>query len=179
MPASGNPYLILAKQYIATRLNRAKATEPITLSPTVLAAYDAATNFFMSAAAGTSAVPTSGLNTLLENYIQATHCGSSQVNPLAVNKKQGISIHGGNKPTIVTYPNPATDNIQIQFSDFSGEKLNIMIYDLRGALILSKQIDNTPFYGLNIGDITRSSGVYVIRVTDEKSSVSKLFNVQK
>ena len=61
------------------------------------------------------------------------------------------------------YPNPASDELTIQFSD----NLNhvILIYDMYGKLVLSKITSETEI--LNISNL--SNGIYIIKIDDRQN----------
>lgn len=61
---------------------------------------------------------------------------------------------------LVTYPNPATDHIEIRFNTNSGEYVSIRVYDMTGKAVLNRDIGRLPageqhlqlnLNGLNVG----------------------------
>lgn len=60
-------------------------------------------------------------------------------------------------------PNPATDFINIQSSDFQPNKTDIEVIDMRGKPILSLQEEITENYRLDISSL--SAGIYLLRLT--------------
>jgi hypothetical protein len=84
----------------------------------------------------------------------------------------GIKEINNNAVNIVVYPNPVTDNLQIEFnSEIRSEKLELKIYDVVGNLVFEKSIT------ANKATVDISSfpcGVYVVEVrTDRGIEVRK------
>ena len=77
-----------------------------------------------------------------------------------------------NENTLSIYPNPASENITINFSSTS-KHISIKIYDATGRLV--KNIENVKSGENTINISELESGLYLINVNDGKSSVTKRF----
>ena len=78
----------------------------------------------------------------------------------------------------VIYPNPAQDQIELRFGDAYQQPLKIEIIDERGRIVFEKQflsIQNTIPLGL---PSTLSSGVYILRLSNELDCFDKKLIVQ-
>jgi len=83
----------------------------------------------------------------------------------------GINDYENNN-SLSIYPNPASDNITINFTSTS-KNASIKIYDARGRLV--KNIENVKS-GENMISLNElGNGLYLINVGDGKSSVTKRF----
>ncbi|MBL0330958.1 MAG: T9SS type A sorting domain-containing protein [Bacteroidetes bacterium] len=77
-----------------------------------------------------------------------------------------------NENTIAIYPNPAADNITINFTSTS-KNVSIKIYDARGRLV--KSIANVKSGETNFNISELESGLYLINVNDGNTSTTKRF----
>ncbi|SDG78077.1 beta strand repeat-containing protein [Psychroflexus sediminis] len=75
--------------------------------------------------------------------------------------------------TIAVYPNPVIgERLSISHQQaFSGNEVNLQLFDLQGRLVLDQKIDNAPQVEVNIGS-DLSSGVYILKLSDGKVSQS-------
>lgn len=74
--------------------------------------------------------------------------------------------------SVSIYPNPATDNIIINYTS-SSKNVSVKIYDATGRLV--KVINNTRSGENNIGISELDKGLYLINIMDGKTSVTKRF----
>ena len=80
-----------------------------------------------------------------------------------------------NQQAFEIYPNPAQDQITIEFSDTSLPASNINIYDLNGRIVKSYKFDEQQSSNLNLNISDISTGVYLVKTESSKgSSVEKL-----
>lgn len=72
---------------------------------------------------------------------------------------------------IITFPNPATDHIQVSFSGNKSGKMDVSVLDLKGALVIKKQtITSDDFIELN----NLNAGSYLLHIeADGKVAVKK------
>jgi len=77
-----------------------------------------------------------------------------------------------NKIDVLMYPNPASDSLQISISNNTLN--NITIYDLKGAIVLSKS--NISSSKKSIKTNSLKSGIYMVKITSEdgNSIIQKL-----
>jgi hypothetical protein len=78
--------------------------------------------------------------------------------------------------TMSLYPNPATDNINIDISNIKGNKLTIKIFNVRGEQILDKEYKNCTSEFSNrllVGEYPK--GVYILYLINEKSVIQEKF----
>ena len=76
---------------------------------------------------------------------------------------------------IIIYPNPAKDNINISLGKLSSFNNLISIYDVNGKLISQK---NTSLYIETIDTSNFSSGIYALRVENEKYTFIKKISIE-
>jgi len=85
-------------------------------------------------------------------------------------------VSGIKEPTISNkmnvFPNPASDLITLEWDNYAKEGAEVSIYDIRGQLILQKEI-NSSFTNFDIQNF--SKGVYFITLKDSKSIIEKKF----
>ncbi|MBK8926649.1 MAG: choice-of-anchor I family protein [Crocinitomicaceae bacterium] len=104
---------------------------------------------------------------MYEVYVTNTDgcTGSAQIN---VNFTQ---VEESENSTILLYPNPAHDLVNIQFGELTNA--SFVIRDARGAIVYSSDFINSNQIMINTS--TMAEGIYFIHVTDgEKTSVLKL-----
>jgi hypothetical protein len=74
--------------------------------------------------------------------------------------------------SLTIYPNPATDNIQIDFS--SGENsILVNIFDMGGKLVLSKTVNNDLLIKISVQSL--GAGIYSLQVSDGIQKVAGIF----
>lgn len=66
------------------------------------------------------------------------------------------------------YPNPNNGNFNIQFANNSsnGNRVKVLVYDMRGRVILENNFENSATFNHNIQLNNAQSGVYLLTVTD-------------
>lgn len=74
---------------------------------------------------------------------------------------------------ISVYPNPATDQLQVQFSKELGLGTSLSIQDLSGRTILKDDLPNSVG-GVRTYQVSNlPSGIYLIRITNDKTNITK------
>ena len=81
------------------------------------------------------------------------------------------------KPVV---PNPAIDELNIQFSLAKGNKINIQVYDLSGQMV-AQPISN-KYYGmgqhsLRMEDLQLKSGLYFLTVSSPEFKLNTKFSI--
>ena len=78
------------------------------------------------------------------------------------------------------YPNPNNGNFNIQFSSNSsnGNGVKVLVYDMRGRLILENNFENNATFNQNIQLNNAQSGVYLLTVTDGEMKQTKKIVVE-
>lgn len=75
------------------------------------------------------------------------------------------------------YPNPASDELNIQINGLINKPLTLQLFDLNGRMALQKTLpaSNSPFsvYQLNVSSL--KSGVYFIRIKGDKLNIQDKF----
>ena len=80
-----------------------------------------------------------------------------------------VSIQERQSVDFSVYPNPAGDYIKINTdADFSAGKMNVMIFDMYGKLLLTKEITDQE---TEIGIGNFASGIYMIRLFQNANSL--------
>lgn len=92
----------------------------------------------------------------------------------------GINDLDGEISKVKSYPNPATDYIQIDFSTKSGEYVSLRVYDMTGKMIIDKAIGNVPTgdQHLRIDLNGINSGMYFYELQQGKSVITDKFIVR-
>ena len=79
------------------------------------------------------------------------------------------------KQNFEIYPNPAQDQVTVEFSSVSSPVSNVIIYNLSGKVVQSYNFDERPSQRLNLDVSNISTGVYLIKTLSSKgSAVEKL-----
>jgi len=85
----------------------------------------------------------------------------------------------GDEPTLTIYPNPAQNNLNLDFNVTSTDPLQITIIDMQGKICYANKSSSYPI-GLNSKaiDITNlSAGLFVVRLNDGAHPITKKFIV--
>lgn len=79
---------------------------------------------------------------------------------------QGTFSNGDNNlETFSLFPNPASDHFTIAFNNqLSGDKIDVVLYDVLGQEVMSKSFDNNGVFQQRISTATLDSGIYLVRV---------------
>lgn len=94
-------------------------------------------------------------------------------NPVSIAEENTIKLN-----ELSLYPNPVVNTLNISFMPTLGvKKYNLIIHDISGNPVLTKQINNsgTKFINLNIDVNSLKHGVYKVSITDGVNLVSKTF----
>jgi hypothetical protein len=74
--------------------------------------------------------------------------------------------------SIVVYPNPVTSKrFGIAQRSFEGSDIDLQLFDLQGRLVMNQKINNAPNVEVMLDD-TISSGVYILKLSDDSKSQS-------
>lgn len=73
------------------------------------------------------------------------------------------------------FPNPNNGNFNIQFESNSGNKIEILVHDIRGRKIFDKKFEQTNIFNESINLNAIESGVYIITINDGIKKGSKKF----
>jgi PKD repeat protein len=93
-------------------------------------------------------------------------------------------IVGTNEPEsawdrIAIYPNPASDMVNVEFTNFLNEQATISIYNLIGELVYAEKV-NPSFNDIVQIDLTSlKSGIYMVNVNDGTKMVSEKISLIK
>jgi len=66
------------------------------------------------------------------------------------------------------YPNPTSDKLILDLTDFSSGELNLEFYNLTGKLVYSKMISTTNRLSLNLNNLDLNVGMYFVKVSNNK-----------
>jgi len=78
---------------------------------------------------------------------------------------------------LMIYPNPATDNISIEFTLAEAQNLNISIINLLGQKIYSENLSNTAEIKKEISLAGFTKGIYIIKIDGETFTVNSKISV--
>lgn len=132
-----------------------------------------------SLALNNSATPITGsvVNTVVTNAgtVLAIPIVASNANPSVSNictNSTGIAEINNNQPTINIYPNPASDNITINYTTTSKSYI-INIYNAIGSLVKTIECKNSATSTINLQDFR--SGIYLVSLIDGNAVLTKRF----
>lgn len=100
-------------------------------------------------------------------------CRTSSVVQVVVEPCVGIEAHEANILSLVVYPNPAQESLNLQVSSSSSSQLNIEITDAVGRMVHSSRlntISGTQVFPVNI--VTFDNGIYFIKVQTQNGVTS-------
>jgi hypothetical protein len=78
---------------------------------------------------------------------------------------------------VVTYPNPFTENFNLNLTSLSEEKVTVMVYDMTGKLLERKEVAPNELTELQIGT-NFASGVYNV-IVSQGENVKSLRVIKK
>jgi hypothetical protein len=96
--------------------------------------------------------------------------------PNASNTTSSVGIVNVSSINLSLYPNPANDNVQLNFEGFSGET-QLHIFDVSGRLLIQEKI-NGGIQKLNINTHELPTGSYLIRLGSKNERVYRKLIVQ-
>lgn len=109
---------------------------------------------------------------------QATgSCSSISIHDTVSCKTNFVNDYDGNKYSLSIYPNPFSDDINIEIGSTTLPKLLIDVFDLTGRSIFSREINNVEQVGQPvIISLTKEipPGPYIIRITTKNNSFSTI-----
>jgi spore coat protein U-like protein len=112
--------------------------------------------------------------------VYTTNSGSSGTVAQGVQHAYEISVVGVNNTqsniSLNAYPNPATDVLTLQISNYNNEKLMYQLYDLNGKLISSEQIGVSQ---TQINTATLPTATYFIDVLNQENKKVQSFKILK
>ena len=112
--------------------------------------------------------------------VYTTNSGSSGTVAQGVQHAYEISVVGVNNTqsniSLNAYPNPATDVLTLQISNYNNEKLMYQLYDLNGKLISSEQIIAQQTL---INTSTLAVSAYFIDVFNQENQKVQSFKIFK
>jgi spore coat protein U-like protein len=112
--------------------------------------------------------------------VYTTNSGSSGTVAQGVQHAYEISVVGVNNTqsniSLNAYPNPATDVLTLQISNYNNEKLMYQLYDLNGKLISSEQIGASQ---TQINTATLPTATYFIDVLNQENKKVQSFKILK
>ncbi|EPR72400.1 putative internalin [Winogradskyella psychrotolerans RS-3] len=84
-----------------------------------------------------------------------------------------LSIEDNELDQLSIYPNPNNGAFNIQFNPKSGEDISVVVYDIRGRSIYTKNYTNVRRFEETIQLNNAQSGVYLLTITDGAQKVTK------
>ena len=96
-----------------------------------------------------------------------------QTDPLPINVISNVGVNEILKDVALNvYPNPTYGHLTIDIAGYNGKQVDMMVYDLRGAQIMTRQITNAQTT-LDLVDL--KAGAYVIRLEAEGEVLTRKF----
>ena len=107
--------------------------------------------------------------------------GGSPKYPVLTAVTDAMPATAANLSSLIVYPNPSTDKINVTYQSNKASKINLLVYDKTGRLILEKQ--GHAVVGINNYDISLyglASGLYYVELNnDENIKIRQQFMVSK
>ena len=75
-----------------------------------------------------------------------------------------------NDDILSVYPNPSFGHLNIELAEYSGQKVHLMMYDLRGKQVLNRQI-TSAFTTLDL--VNLQPGTYVVRLESGEETFTR------
>ena len=105
--------------------------------------------------------------------------GRSPYDPETLTDPMSITISAGvgmnrflTDASLSVYPNPSYGYLNIQLAEYNGNPVDLMMYDLGGRQVMSRQLTNAQTT-LDVMDL--KSGVYVVRLESEGETLTRRF----
>lgn len=185
---AGNAYYILAHQYIAAHLNQ---LDGASIPPAVLTAYNTATTLFNTHTPAYIGGLKGG-NPLRQQFIALAGILDAYNNGITgpghcseENSNGGKSAESRDAATTLSAdfglsPNPASDAVQIDLSNFVGQPVEIVLYNQLGAIVLNRHIANVDeaVFSLRFNK-GLPSGVYNLTLVTATQKLNKSLVVSK
>lgn len=78
--------------------------------------------------------------------------------------------------SLSVFPNPAKENLTLQFNQYNNEKLSYQLFNMQGKLLITGELKNEQ---TTIDTISLPSGTYIINVTDQENNKIQSFKIIK
>jgi hypothetical protein len=78
--------------------------------------------------------------------------------------------------SLTAFPNPTTDNLTLQISDFNNEKLAYQLYDMQGKMLIGGEITAKQ---TQINTTSLSSATYFINIINQENKNIQSFKIIK
>ena len=101
----------------------------------------------------------------VEDYTVNITASSSSFTTFNDQPSSGDALGNEGATIIKTYPNPATDRVNVSFG--RGENLSFIIADLTGKVIKRGEVNN---HSIQVSELER--GIYILKVSDGQKSLS-------
>lgn len=89
-----------------------------------------------------------------------------------------LSTNDVDWPSLKIFPNPNNGNFNINFTPQSGEKVDVILYDLLGRQVYSKEFESTNFFEEAIDMNNSGSGIYLLKIKDGNRSITRKIIVE-
>jgi hypothetical protein len=90
---------------------------------------------------------------------------------ITVKKSGPVDVIDLKTEDIYVYPNPTDGIVNISLGNISNSKIFISVYDVMGNEVYRKQFEAATIYQIDLSD--KSSGMYMIRIFNEKQQVAR------
>jgi hypothetical protein len=93
----------------------------------------------------------------------------------AENREQGNQLKTQNSKLLTVQPNPTTDRIWLDLTDFAGETVTVLICNGLGQLVWHRQVPKVEevYLPVSLRETGAATGVFIVRVRGIKGTVSK------
>jgi hypothetical protein len=91
--------------------------------------------------------------------------------PLPINIVAGVGVNRLlNDDILSVYPNPSYGHLNIELAEYSGQEVQLMMYDLRGKQVMNRQI-TSAFTTLDL--VNLQPGTYVVRLESGEETFTR------
>ena len=87
-----------------------------------------------------------------------------------------LGVNDINSSSFAIYPNPADQNVNIEFSNSLNASGKLSIYSLNGRQVLQQQLESIDQAKINVDKL--SSGVYILQLNVQDRSFTKKLIIQ-
>ncbi|MDD3319858.1 MAG: T9SS type A sorting domain-containing protein [Paludibacter sp.] len=111
--------------------------------------------------------------TIADNQLQfEVNSGPVELNSYLLNASTGLKPTE-NSPSIVIFPNPVEENLNIKLDNSSTGNINVTIFDMFGKVILKDVYNNTNQINMNVAKLLK--GTFICRVATSNQTVNLKF----
>jgi Zn-dependent metalloprotease len=121
----------------------------------------------------------SGNSVTLEQFSDASSEYSGFVCNWLCYAQTGIKTSASDRNEIILFPNPASQQVDVLYNYSGTKQLDIILYDLLGNVVHKENGAYTNKYQNKLDVSSFTSGIYLLKISDEEGSVYKKLTITK